>query len=174
MHYSYTEPEEGDSVLFHSKIVNISTAVVIEQDDRFLMIKEDEIERQGLWNFPSGKVHVDELLIVAAEREASEETGFPVQVTDLMSVYYYQTSYRNQPRKPNRITVRFNFWGKIEATGSQKVADPAVTEQAWKSREEIKLLGQDKKLRNWITIRMVKEVLAGRKLPLETIHTVRH
>ncbi len=58
----------------------IVRVVVVDREDRLLMVKEAE---DGLWTLPGGWVDIGESLSLAAEREVLEETGYRVRATKL-------------------------------------------------------------------------------------------
>jgi len=54
-------------------------AAVIERDGRWLLGRRpDEKRHGGLWEFPGGKMDIDESALAAARRELSEELGLDV------------------------------------------------------------------------------------------------
>ncbi len=76
------------------------------------------------WALPGGFVEEGETLESAAVREASEETGLEVELTDLIYVY-------SDPRRdPRRHTVSTVFLGR--ASGEPKGGDDAA--EAWAFR----------------------------------------
>jgi 8-oxo-dGTP pyrophosphatase MutT (NUDIX family) len=61
----------------------IKAAVVIRQDDRFLLVHEKE---QRFWNWPQGRVEEGETPEQAAVREAREETGLEIALERRLAV----------------------------------------------------------------------------------------
>ncbi|HEC23633.1 MAG TPA: NUDIX domain-containing protein [Chloroflexi bacterium] len=55
----------------------IFVLIVVQRDDRFLLVQEASVER-GTWFFPAGGVEPGEGLIEAAIREAREEAGVDI------------------------------------------------------------------------------------------------
>jgi len=154
------------TILEASKCVNIVVSVAVKDGSDILMVKESKKEVKGLWNFPSGKVNVGENLIKAAEREALEETGYKIKITDFCFVDHYMWN------EGTGITFRFNFWGKIaEKEKIMKLADDVSTTQ-WISEKELKKLMYENKLRGPYTERMARAVLKGQKLPLTGINSL--
>ncbi len=76
------------------------------------------------WALPGGFVEEGETLESAAVREASEETGLEVELTDLIYVY-------SDPRRdPRRHTVSTVFLGR--ASGEPKGGDDAAEARAFR------------------------------------------
>jgi 8-oxo-dGTP diphosphatase len=61
-------------------------SIIIEQN-RVLLVKRGHAPLAGEWSIPGGVLEVGETLRQAASREAMEETGLTVEVSDLLGVY---------------------------------------------------------------------------------------
>ncbi len=61
-------------------------AVVIEED-RVLLIKRGQPPLAGQWSIPGGLLELGETVRAAAVREAFEETGLVVEVSELLGVF---------------------------------------------------------------------------------------
>lgn len=163
------------SILKLSNIVNISTAVIIRNEGKILLIQEKEIKNgaeQTVWNFPSGKVHYQENLFEAAKREVLEETGLTVTLTGLISIYYYTTKKNSYNRQRDRLTVRFNFAGEMESTAPILSPEEAI-QTTWLDPQALTTLLEEKKMRNWIAERLAQEALTSEVQPLETVYVTR-
>ena len=55
-----------------------ASAVVTDDDGRFLLVKRGHQPAQGLWSLPGGSVEDGETLAQAAVREVKEETGLDI------------------------------------------------------------------------------------------------
>jgi len=64
----------------------VAAAVLVEQDEKILLVRRVNQPHQGLWTLPAGFVDAGEDPARAAERECLEETGLQVQVTELFDV----------------------------------------------------------------------------------------
>jgi 8-oxo-dGTP diphosphatase len=64
----------------------IKAAVLVRQNDRFLLVQEKGERCDGLWNWPQGRVEARESADEAALREAREETGFEVRLERRIAV----------------------------------------------------------------------------------------
>ena len=65
---------------------------VIKKDDLFLILlrAKDEKAFPGLWDFPGGRLEVDEDQIIGLKREVEEETKLTVEVGDILGTYHSQ------------------------------------------------------------------------------------
>jgi 8-oxo-dGTP diphosphatase len=94
--------------------------VVIELDGGVVLVRRKN-PPPG-WALPGGFVDYGEALPVAARREAKEETGLDVELTDLLHVY-------SQPgRDPRHHTVSTVYVGRAQGTpvGTDDAAEARV------------------------------------------------
>lgn len=68
----------------------VAVAVLIQKDNRVLLVQRNNEPQRGRWTLPAGFVDAGEDPIQAAERECLEETGLQVSVTGLIDVLYGQ------------------------------------------------------------------------------------
>ena len=151
-----------NTILKKSKIVNVICSVVIEKNGKYLLVKEAKKTVAGLWNFPSGKVQLNEDLINAAKRESLEETGYKCDIVDLMSIYYFY--WDDMPG----LTIRFNFWGKQISSKKNPLAKDVV-ESKWFTLEEIEKLASEDKLRHKTTHKQLNDIKKNQHHPLSII-----
>ena len=64
----------------------VGVGALIQDGDRYLLIKRAAEPDAGLWSIPGGLVEVGEKAEEAAVREAREETGLDVEVVKLLGV----------------------------------------------------------------------------------------
>ncbi|GAB3589399.1 NUDIX domain-containing protein [Angustibacter peucedani] len=67
-----------------NSIVVAATAFVQDESGRILLVRRSD---NGLWAMPGGGMDVGERVSDAAVRETREETGYDVEVVDLIGVY---------------------------------------------------------------------------------------
>ena len=104
-------------------------AAVIEQEDRFLVTRRPTgVHLAGLWEFPGGKIDLDESHHAALKREIREELDADVEVGEL--------TFATTHAYPDR-TVALYFY-RCTLLGS---ARPLLgQEMRWVSRPELPLL----------------------------------
>ncbi len=156
------------SILAHANVVNISAAAVIVQNDKVLLIKELTDGKPG-YNFPSGKAHLDELIEQTAKREAMEETGYSIELTDLVGIYYYRTKGNSNDRKKDRITVRFNFWCRLSGEEQSQRPTKETVSLEWVDAARLRELTTTDGFRNWVSRQLAEDVLGKQKFPLTAV-----
>lgn len=76
--------------------------VIIEKDNKIVLIKRKNEPFKGKLAIPGGKVEVGETVEESAIREAKEETSLDIELTDVMGIY---SDPRRDPRWPSVSTV---------------------------------------------------------------------
>ena len=64
----------------------VGVGVLIQDDDRYLLIKRAAEPDAGLWSVPGGMVELGESATEAAKREVLEETGLEVEIVEVLGV----------------------------------------------------------------------------------------
>ena len=90
----------------------ILVGTIVLNDNKVLMVQEVKEEAKGLLNIPAGHLEANETLVDAAKREVLEETGFNVEITELIDTQYFEGKNKNY--------VTFIFRGKIENRGADE------------------------------------------------------
>lgn len=70
----------------HFKDPKVAVGVLIEQEDRVLLVRRINEPQRGLWSFPAGFVDAHEDPEQAAARECQEETGLEINHLHLLRV----------------------------------------------------------------------------------------
>ncbi len=139
---------------------HITVATVIEKDGRFLFVKEHAEERVVL-NQPAGHLEMDESLIQAAIRETLEETGWDIEITQLIGIYLYTAP-------SNNVTYqRVCFAGRALAQRENHQLDEGIIALVWLSRDE--LIEQQALWRSPMVLRCIDDYLAGERFSLELL-----
>jgi len=74
--------------------LKVGAAVIIEQDNKLLLLKRAHEPWLGSWMIPAGYVEADEDPKDAAKREVFEEAGLDVELGDLVKTYYFDDDPR--------------------------------------------------------------------------------
>ncbi|WP_210395181.1 NUDIX hydrolase [Motiliproteus sediminis] len=135
-----------------------TVACVIEQNQRYLCVEEIASGLQVI-NQPAGHLEQHETLIEAARREVLEETGWEVEVTDLLGLYVYQA--------PNGATYhRHCFIARPLEHHPEHPLDEGILRPLWLSYEELCLRSD---LRSDMVLTCIEDYRAGRRFPLDYI-----
>lgn len=139
---------------------HITVATVIEKDGRFLFVKEHAEERVVL-NQPAGHLEMDESLIQAAIRETLEETGWDIEITQMIGIYLYTAP-------SNNVTYqRVCFAGRALAQRENHQLDEGIIAPVWLSRDE--LIEQQALWRSPMVLRCIDDYLTGERFSLELL-----
>lgn len=141
---------------------HITVATIVEQQGRFLFVKEHAGNGQVL-NQPAGHLELDESLEQAALRETLEETAWHVELTGLVGVYLYQAA--------NGVTYqRVCFAAKPIEHVQDSALDPDIIEAIWLSKTE--LLEQQHLCRSSLVLQSLNDYLSGSVYPLSVLKGV--
>lgn len=59
-----------------SSSMNVIVGVVIERDDKYLLVQEAKERCRGKWNLPAGHLDPNETILAGAKREASSSACY--------------------------------------------------------------------------------------------------
>ncbi|MFA4954230.1 MAG: NUDIX domain-containing protein [Patescibacteria group bacterium] len=145
-------------------------AAFIEREGKFLLVKEKHPGLDfGKWNHPAGWIDLGEDPVAAVRRETREETGYLFEPTDLLGVYSLAKKYKAAEHGgalPHGI--KLVFLGRLGEKVSEPMADE-ISATRWFSAEEIEKLDSSE-LRDADIKIMLREYLAGRRYPLDSVH----
>jgi 8-oxo-dGTP diphosphatase len=123
-------------------------AVIGEGNGKYLLIQENWGDVKGLWNLPAGIQDQGEELYETAAREAHEEVGLKVKITN-KSPLVVKISDRS-----GRSLHSF----KAEVVGGELKIDPKEISQAkWLTIEEVEKIEADGKLRDIWVLKSLKK-----------------
>ena len=111
----------------------ISAGVIVEHNERLLLVRHVRPGRYDFWVAPGGGVQGLEQLHQAAAREAMEETGLVIEPAELL--------YIEELAQPELRHCKFWFrghlrGGELSASGPDATSEHIV-EAAWLSRGEL-------------------------------------
>lgn len=145
---------------------NVTVAVVIEQDGRFLLVEEHTPAGLRI-NTPAGHLDPGESLVQACRREVREETAHDFEPTHLVGIYLSRVG---PPAVAEDITyLRFTFCGQLGAQHQGQALDTGIVRTLWMSLPEIE--ANQARMRSPIVLRCVQDYLAGQRHSIEVLHS---
>ena len=138
----------------------VTVASIVPRDGRFLLV-EEAVRGELVLNQPAGHLEPGESLPAAARRETLEETGWEVELTDLIGVYQW-----TNPGSDSHF-LRFTFAAEPLRHHAQRQLDVGVVRALWLSRDEI--AAESTRLRSPMVLRCVDDWLDGRRMPLDAV-----
>ncbi len=143
-----------------------TVAAVVERDGRFLIVEEETPDGLRL-NQPAGHLDPGESLPQAVAREALEETACRVEPEALVGVY--MTRFHRPALGLDVSYLRFAFACRFLAEEPGRALDTGIVRALWLSADELRAASG--RYRSPLVMRTVDDWLAGRRFPLELIHT---
>lgn len=139
---------------------DVTVASIVPRDGRFLLV-EEVVRGELVLNQPAGHLEPDESLAAAARRETLEETGWDIELTDLVGVYQWTNSVSDIH------FLRFTFAAKPIQHHPRRGLDASIVRALWLTRAEI--AAAHARLRSPMVLRCVDDWLAGKRLPLDAV-----
>jgi 8-oxo-dGTP pyrophosphatase MutT (NUDIX family) len=141
---------------------SVTVAAVMERAGRFCLV-EEEADGRLVFNQPAGHWEAGETLAAACAREALEETAHYFRPTGLLGVYRWYYAPRDA------TFLRFAFVGEVLGEEPGRALDREIRRVVWLAPEEIRALRD--RHRSPLVMACVEDFLAGRRYPLELLHT---
>ena len=86
-------------------VVTVAVGILIDDAGRVLVTRRaPDAHQGGLWEFPGGKVEVDETISAALARELREELGVLVEATDALMVLEHDYGDKQVRLDVHRVT----------------------------------------------------------------------
>lgn len=145
---------------------NVTVAAVVEREGRFLFIEEDTADGLRL-NNPAGHLDPGESPVEACVREMLEETAYDFAPEALVGVYLNR--FRRTRTGDDITYLRFVFTGRLGAHHPWRQLDDGIVRALWLTPEELR--GCSARHRSPLVLRSIEDYLAGRRAPLDLIHT---
>lgn len=145
---------------------SVTVAAIVERDGKYLLIEEHTPEGLKL-NNPAGHLDPGESPAEGCAREALEETAHRFTPTALVGVYLARFQ---RPATGEDITyLRFAFCGELGDAVPGRALDHGIVRTLWMTPDEVRASAA--RHRSPLVLRCIEDHLAGRRHPLEAIHT---
>ena len=145
----------------NTTIITATASVVLQLNNKILLVQEDKIQSKNLWNLPGGRFEQHESVFDCAIREALEETGYDVELTALLGMYKYIT-YKKYD------LIRFVFLANI--ISEQKTYwTHEIKAHQWISLNEINQLKDEEFLAPHSIRAIMNDLQSGKSYPLESV-----
>lgn len=137
-----------------------ATKVIIENSNaEILMVQEAKDFIHESWDFPGGGWEEGESIIECAKREALEETGYPIEIESLISIY------KGDSNSTNTETIVFVFKACVKGKRHKEELEDDVIDVDYFSPEEIRKLD----LREENRLEILEKYQKGENYPLNML-----
>jgi len=140
-----------------------TVAAIIERDNKFLMV-EELIKGKHLFNQPAGHLDPDESLLEAVIRETREETAWQFIAEAVTGIYLWKHPDNGE------TFMRIAFCGQCFDHDPELTLDDGILHAVWMSRDE--LITRQQNLRSPMVIDCIDDYIAGKRYPLDILHTI--
>jgi len=145
---------------------SVTVAAVIERDGRFLLVEEHTPEGLRL-NNPAGHLDPGESPQQGVVREALEETACVFTPDRLVGIYLAR--FQRPSRGEDVTYLRFAFGGTVGEPDPQRRLDTGIVRTLWLTLPELRACRE--RHRSALVLQCVEDFVAGRRYPLELIHS---
>ena len=144
---------------------SVTVAAIIERKGHFLLVEEETSEGIRI-NQPAGHLDPLETLEQAVVREVMEETAHDFTPTGLVGMY--MSRYTSKRRGEDVTYLRFTFCGD-PGEKHDRPLDHGILRTLWMTRDEMAACAE--RHRSPIVMHCLDDYLAGKRAPLELLHT---
>src|SRR5947209_3490394 len=131
---------------------DVTVATIVPRDGRFLVV-EERIRGELVVNQPAGHLEPNESFAEGARRETLEETGWTVELTELIGIYQWT-------RADGWQVLRVTFAAQPVSHDAFRSLDSGIERALWLTRAEIAA----SKLRSPLVLRNIDDWKSGRRL----------
>jgi ADP-ribose pyrophosphatase YjhB (NUDIX family) len=144
---------------------HVTVAAIVERSGRFLVVEEHTPDGLRI-NQPAGHLEAGETLVDAVVRETLEETAHAFTPEALVGVYM---AHFGKPGGDGTTYLRFTFCGAVGAGPAERALDADIVRTLWLTADELRACRE--RHRTPLVMRCVDDYLAGRRVPLDFVHT---
>ena len=112
------------------KMINIIASSCVINNNKILMVQENKSDIQGLWDLPGGKVKINEDIKQAAIRETLEETGYNIDLDNILLIQNYITN--------RGVLLIIYFYATLSDSRQVEYRKNEISNVKWFTLEEIK------------------------------------
>ena len=112
------------------KMINIIASSCVIDNNKILMVQENKSDIQGLWDLPGGKVKINEDIKQAAIRETLEETGYNIDLDNILLIQNYITN--------RGVLLIIYFYATLSGSRQVEYRKSEISNVKWFTLEEIK------------------------------------
>ncbi len=135
---------------------HIAAGVIAENlNGKLLMVQEGKEHVENTWNFPGGQLEQDETLEECAHREFKEETGYSIQLQNLIGIYL-EKSHRT-----GKTVAVFMYRAELDEKTGEREMQEEIIDQSFFEPEQIEKLDLRKDNRE----KMLEDYINGRSVP---------
>ncbi|CAB3639745.1 NUDIX hydrolase [Paraburkholderia rhynchosiae] len=148
---------------------HVTVAAIVERDGRFLVVEEHTAAGLRL-NQPAGHLEAGETLLEAVIRETLEETAHPFTPEALVGMYMTHFERPGNDGVSAGVTyLRFTYCGTGGEPEAARTLDPDIVRTLWMSADDLRACSE--RHRTPLVMQCVDDYLAGRRFPLDFVHT---
>lgn len=140
---------------------HVTVAAIVEQNGRFLMVRERSETGNLVYNQPAGHLQENETLIQAVVRETLEETGWQITPTAVLNMRMFTSPI-------NQVTyLRTNFIAEPVAHYPDFALDTVIDEALWMSEDDI--IRYEGEMRSELVLQAVRDYRNGQSFSLDVL-----
>lgn len=145
---------------------SVTVAAIIEHEGRFLVVEEQSPEGLRL-NNPAGHLDAGESPLQGVVRETLEETARDFTPQALVGIYL--SRFTRRATGQDVTYLRLAFSGRVGAVQAGRALDSPIVRTLWMTPDELR--ASRPRHRSPLVLRSVEDHLAGRRFPLDLVHT---
>ncbi|MEP6908535.1 MAG: NUDIX hydrolase [Pseudoxanthomonas sp.] len=144
---------------------DVTVASIVVRDGALLMV-EESVQGRHVLNQPAGHLEPHESILEAAVRETLEESGWDIEPTALVGMYQWQAP-ASENGGDGRHFLRVAIAARPLRHHPDRVLDAGIVQAQWMTPTQLQ--AQAERHRSPLVWRVVRDYLAGQRLPLSAL-----